>query len=264
MNTIVTTAGRPDEFSLKLAEETAKELGYLFVSRKKRSIARLQKEYESSVIVAGHERFELYRLGMDHPFFFHPNSAMFRFKRLLNGELDPLIEVAELKEGDTFLDCTLGLASDSLIASFAVGTAGKVLGLEKDVDIAFIVKEGLKKFPTNIIELEEVMNRIEVQEADAVAYLRSVPDNAWDIVYIDPMFTAPIEESTNFTRLREVGSNGELTQEWVDEAYRVAKRRVVIKDHFNSPVFKAFHFKQIIRPNTKFHFGYLEKRGIVR
>lgn len=260
MKTIVTTAGRPDVWSLKLAEEAAEKLGYPFIPRKKRSIARLQKEYHCGVIVAGHERFELHRPGMEKPFFFHPNSAMFRFKRLLKGESDPLIEVARLKEGDKFLDCTLGLASDSLIASFAVGASGKVLGLEQDADVAFIVKEGLKQFPTTVIELEEAMKRIQVQQADAIAYLSAVPDNTWDVVYIDPMFTAPIEESSNFTPLREVGVDRELTKKWVDEAYRVAKRRVVMKDHFNSPMFDAFHFKQIIRPNTKFHFGYLEKK----
>lgn len=259
MKTIVTTAGRPDEYSLKLAQEAAEKLGYPFISRKKRSVLRLQKDYQCAVIVAGHERFELYRLGMKQPFFFHPNSAMFRFKRLLKGESDPLIEVAELKEGDSFLDCTLGLASDSLIASFEVGASGKVLGLEQDPDVAFIVKEGLQKFPTNVIELEEAMKRIHVQQANAVSYLKEMADNSWDVVYIDPMFTAPIKESSNFTPLRDVGANGELTKGWVDESYRVAKRRVVIKDHFNSPMFEAFHFKQIIRPNTKFHYGYLEK-----
>lgn len=263
MKTIVTTAGRPDERSLKLAEEAAKELGYTFVPRKKRSVMRLQKEYQCSVMIAGHERFELYRPNMEKPFFFHPNSAMFRLKRLLKGETDPLIEVAALEEGDTFLDCTLGLASDSLIAAFAVGATGKVLGLEKDADVAFIVKEGLKNFPTTVIELEEVMARIHVAQADAVTYLSGLADDTWDVVYIDPMFTAAIEASSNFTPLREVGAGGALTKKWVDEAFRVAKRRVVIKDYFNSPMFEAFNFKQIIRPNTKFHFGYLEKKGAV-
>lgn len=259
MRTIVTTGGRPDEWSRTLAEKASEKLNYPFIERKKRSIARLQKDYEASVLVAGHERFELYRPSMEKPFFFHPNSAMFRVKRLLKGETDPLVEVATLKEGDTFLDCTLGLASDSLIAALKVGASGKVLGLEQDRDVAFIVKEGLKTFPTLVQELKDAMARIDVQNTNAVAYLKEVPDNHWDVVYIDPMFTAPIDESSNFTQLREVGAIGELTKEWVDEAYRVCRRRVVIKDHFNSPMFDEFHFKQIIRPNTKFHYGYLEK-----
>nr|WP_295971709.1 hypothetical protein [uncultured Bacillus sp.] len=42
--------------------------------------------------------------------FFHPNLAMVRAKRMLNGQVDPLITAAGLKEGMSFLDCTLGLA----------------------------------------------------------------------------------------------------------------------------------------------------------
>lgn len=259
MKTIMTTAGRPDEITIKLAVEAAEVLGYPFVERKKRSVARLHKEYQCAVIVSGHDRFELYHPGMEKPFFFHPNSAAFRLKRLVKGDQDPLIEVAKLKEGDSFLDCTLGLAADSIIASYAVGESGKVLGIEKESDVAFIVQEGLKKFETAFPELREAMNRVQVQQADAVAYLKDASYNQWDIVYIDPMFSAPIDESANFTPLREVGSNSQLTKEWVEEAYRVCKRSVIVKDHFNSPVFDAFHFKQVIRPNTKFHYGYLAK-----
>lgn len=259
MKTIVTTAGRPDEYSIKLAVEAAEILGYPFIERRKRSIARLQKDYHCAVIVSGHDRFELYRPGMEKPFFFHPNSAAFRLKRLTKGEQDPLIEVARLNEGDSFLDCTLGLAADSIIASYAVGESGKVLGIEKESDVAFLVQEGLKKFQTAFPELKEAMNRVQVQQADAVAYLKGVPNNQWDIVYIDPMFSTPVGESSNFTPLREVGANSQLTKEWIDEAYRVCKRYVIVKDHFSSPVFDAFHFKQVVRPNTKFHYGYLAK-----
>ena len=88
--------------------EAAEVLGYPVVERNKRSIARMQGIYNAAVLVAGMNRFELYRVGMDKPFFFHPNSAAFRLKRLLNGEMDPLVEAAQLQSGDTFLDCTLG------------------------------------------------------------------------------------------------------------------------------------------------------------
>ena len=125
MKTVITTAGRPDERSRNLAIEAAKVLGYDIIERNKRSIARIQQDYESAVLVAGSNRYDLYRIGMEQPFFFHPNSAAFRFKRMINGEIDPLIEVAQLKVGDDFLDCTLGLGSDSIIASFVVGRKRK-------------------------------------------------------------------------------------------------------------------------------------------
>ncbi|WP_245698334.1 class I SAM-dependent methyltransferase [Sporosarcina ureilytica] len=196
---------------------------------------------------------------MEKPFFFHPNSAAYRMKRLLKGDMDPLIGVSELKEGDSFLDCTLGLASDSIIASFTVGEKGRILGLEGDKDVAFIVEKGLKAFPTSLEEMQHAMQRIEVKQIDAISFLEYEQDCSWDIVYIDPMFSAPIDESSNFTPLRQVGLLGQLSEKWIEEAYRVCKRRVIIKDHFNSLVFEQFKFRQIVRPNTKFHFGYLSK-----
>ena len=39
----------------------------------------------ADVLVAGKNRYELYRIGMEEPFFFHPNSAAFRLKRLVKG-----------------------------------------------------------------------------------------------------------------------------------------------------------------------------------
>ncbi|MDS9471243.1 class I SAM-dependent methyltransferase [Sporosarcina pasteurii] len=232
---------------------------YKFVERNKRSIVRMQKDYNSAVLVAGHNRFELYRQEMKKPFFFHPNSAAYRMKRLLKGGTDPLIDVSELKEGDSFLDCTLGLASDSIIASFAVGENGRVLGLEGDKDIAFIVEKGLQTFPTSLEEMHDAMRRVVVKQINAISFLENEQDCSWDVVYIDPMFSAPIDESSNFTPLRQVGLLAQLSEKWIEEAYRVCKRRVIVKEHFNSPVFEQFKFQQIVRPNTKFHFGYLSK-----
>ena len=256
MKTVITTAGRPDAASLKLAAKAAGVLGYEIIERNKKSIARIQKEQNSAVLVSGANRYELFRIGMEKPFFFHPNSAAFRLKRMLNGETDPLIEAAQLGIGESFLDCTLGLASDSIIASYVTGDSGKVVGLEGDPDIAFIAKCGLHTFHSNSIELTKAMKHIEVVHTDAVDFLKNQPDNSWDIVYIDPMFSAPIEESSNFTPLRQVGLKTSLTQEWMEQAKRVCKRRVVVKDRFDSPVFDKYNLERQIRPNTKFHFGY--------
>ena len=123
---IITTGGRPDDSSRQLAAEAAIALGHPVVERKKRSVTRMQEQYAADVLVAGKNRYELYRRGMQEPFFFHPNSAAFRLKRLVKGETDPMIEAAQLRLGDSFLDCTLGLASDSIVAASSVGETGKV------------------------------------------------------------------------------------------------------------------------------------------
>lgn len=259
MSTVVTTGGRPDESSVQLANDAAHELGYEFVERNKRSVVRLQKEYNANCLVAGKNRYELYRIGMDKPFFFHPNSAAFRLKRLVNGESDPLIEAAQLGIEDTFLDCTLGLASDSIIASFICGKRGRVVGIEGDVDVAFITSRGLRSFPSESKTLLDAMARVEVVTSDAVSHLRKQPDASWDVVYMDPMFNVPIAESSNFTPLRQVGVHSSLSKEWFEQALRVCRRRVIVKDRFDSPVFERFGLSRNVRPNTKFHFGFIQK-----
>jgi 16S rRNA (guanine1516-N2)-methyltransferase len=256
---IITTGGRPDDSSCQLAAEAAIALGHPVVERKKRSVARMQEQYAADVLVSGKNRYELYRRGMQEPFFFHPNSAAFRLKRLVKGETDPMIEAAQLRLGDSFLDCTLGLASDSIVAASKVGETGKVLGVEADEAVAFITGRGLRSFPTHSEQLVDAMNRIEVVSSVADTFLRSQPDASWEIVYIDPMFHQPIEESSNFTPLRQAGVHSLLTEEWMQQALRVCRRRVVVKDRFDSPVFERFNMERRLRPNTKFHFGYITK-----
>ncbi|MFZ7943124.1 hypothetical protein ACO1D1_05675, partial [Neobacillus sp. 19] len=74
----------------------------------------MQLKANSDCLVVGKDRVELFEKGSTLPFFFHPNSAMFRIKRLLSGENDPFADAAQLTEGMTILDCTLGLASDAV------------------------------------------------------------------------------------------------------------------------------------------------------
>ena len=171
----------------------------------------MQQEYNADVLVAGKDRFELFREGMEQPLFFHPNSAAFRLKRLEKGETDPLIEASGISKGDTFLDCTLGLAADSIVASYIIGESGKCLGLEADPTVAFLTKTGLRKFPATSEALTTSMQRIEVLRTEAIEFLVNQPGNSWDVVYIDPMFHAPIEESTNFKPLRQAGVHAALT-----------------------------------------------------
>lgn len=257
--TVVTTAGRPDEMSERLAKEACEALDLDFVPRKKRSVAKMGKEYDAHVIVAGKDRYEYYPKGAPAPFFFHPNSAAFRLKRLDRGEIDPMVVACELTQGDSFLDCTLGIGSDSLVAAFVAGQSGKVVGVEANPNVAFIVEKGMQTYDTTELPLTACMRHIKVICSEAVTYLKALPDHSFDVVYMDPMFEETIEESNNFEALREAGEHLALTKEWVEEAVRVAKRRVVLKAHFRSEWFDKFGFQRDIRPTSKFHYGYIDK-----
>ena len=256
---IVTTAGRPDEQSVAFAMHACNELGAQFVERKKRSVAKLQREYEADVVVAGKSRYEYFAFGMTEPFFYHPNAAAFRLKRLAKGEIDPMIEICQLRAGESFLDCTLGLGADSLVAQYIVGTSGRVVGVEADPVVAFIVREGMQSYELSELPIAHGMRHIEVVTSEALSYLKTLPDHSFDIVFMDPMFDEVIEESSNFTALREAGAHITLSAEWVQEAKRVAKRGVVLKAHFRSPSFDAFGFTREVRTTSKFHYGFLPK-----
>ncbi|MEG0261316.1 MAG: class I SAM-dependent methyltransferase [Lysinibacillus sp.] len=258
ISTIVTTAGRPDDLSMSLAAFACEKLNASFEPRKKRSVRKMAEALQAHVIVAGKNRFEYYPYGENEPFFFHPNSAAFRLKRVARGEQEPFLLATSLQEGDSFLDCTLGLAGDAMLAAYVVGETGRVVGLEANRHVAFIVEQGMKTYDTTELPLTACMRQIEVVQKEAVTYLKSLSDNAFDVVYMDPMFEEVIEESTNFEALRAAGEHLSLTEEWLEEAKRVAKKRVVLKAHFRSAWFEKYGFTQLERMTAKFHFGVLE------
>ncbi|PKU51257.1 MULTISPECIES: class I SAM-dependent methyltransferase [Lysinibacillus] len=258
LKTIVTTAGRPDEVSMALAAFACQILGATFEPRKKRSVRKISQELQAHVVVAGKNRYEYYAYEAQEPFFFHPNSAAFRLKRVARGEAEPFLEAAQLQQGDSVLDCTLGLAADAMLAAYIVGETGRVVGLEANPNVAFIVSRGTQTYDTSELPLTACMRRIEVVQAEAIAYLKTLPDKDFDVVYMDPMFEEVIEEANNFQALRLAGEHVTLTDEWVYEAKRVAKKRVVLKAHFRSEWFAQYGFQQLTRVTAKFHYGVLE------
>lgn len=95
------------------------------------------------------------------------------------------MEAAQLQLGDSVLDCTLGLAADAMLAAYTVGEAGRVVGLEANPNVAFIVRQGMQAYDTSELPLTACMRHIEVIQSEAVRYLKTLPDNAFDVVYMD-------------------------------------------------------------------------------
>ncbi len=256
---IVTTAGRTNENMIRYSKEIAARLNCEWHARRDDSVSDLHTRFHDDVLVAGKNRLEIYPYGAEESFFFHPNSSMFRVKRLMRGEHDPFIEATGLQQGMTFLDCTLGMASDSIVASFVVGKTGSVTGIEGNPFMAFLVSTGLRQWDAEVLEFNEAMRRIQVLHSDHLAYLQSCPDHSVDVVYLDPMFDESILESDGIRGLKHFALYDDITEETVAEAIRVAKQRVVLKDHFRSPRFQKYGFHQLIRRSAKFHYGFIEK-----
>lgn len=252
---IVTTAGRTDERMIHEAKKIANDLNIRYVHRKKQSIASIQALWNEDCIVVGKERLELYPLGESKPFFFHPNSSMFRIKRLMKGQHDPFIASSGLSKGMSLLDCTLGLASDSIVGSFIVGQEGNVVGVEGNPYLAYLVKKGLASWDSNIEAMDHAMKRIEVVTMRSIEYLSTLADNSFDCIYFDPMFEEHILESDGIEALTRFALYEDLTEALFMEAKRVTCKRVVLKDHFRSKRFERFGFQVHIRESAKFHYG---------
>jgi len=255
---IVTTAGRTNENMIKLANKVAKDLLINFVERRKRSIDEIQAIVNEDVLVVGKNRLEIYPLHSNEPIFFHPNSSMFRIKRIMCGEIDPFIQTCGLLKGSSILDCTLGLGSDSITASYWVGQTGRVVGVEGNQYIAYLVRRGLKTWKSDDQDINQAMERIEVIHSDYLSFLQGCPTDGYDVVYFDPMFEESIDESDGISGIKQLALRSPLDIEVIEEAKRVAKYRVVMKDHWKSERFAQFGFSVIVRKTSKFHFGFIE------
>ncbi|WP_027417131.1 class I SAM-dependent methyltransferase [Aneurinibacillus terranovensis] len=257
---LITTIYEPGEDLIKRALDLAAEFGGEYVPRQKLSIVRLH-ERDNEVVVVTKEGVKAYRKGIALPFFFHPDMAMLRIKRLRSGDTDVMVTICNLHEGSRFLDCTLGLASDALVASYAVGQKGRVVGIESEPILFRVVAEGLKRYRTNVSELKEAMSRIEVIHCDHLTFLRKCKDNSFDVVYFDPMFFAPIHASVGLEPLRPFANNARLAEEAVAEAKRVAAQRVVMKNHTQSEDFARLGFERAAKLERSFTYGVIVTGG---
>lgn len=252
---IVTTGGRYNEHTLQKAKGIAMRYDLDFIMRKKRSVKEIKERYNDDVLVVGNDEMSITPLSGTNTVKYHPNFSMVRSKRLLNNENDALVDAAELKSGMSFLDCTMGLAADSVIASLAVGNAGQVTALERSFILYLLVKEGLASYDTNIKMINDAMKSIEIVNQNHTDYLKKLPDNSFDIVYFDPMFDEEIIDSQSLRLITEVTHTETLSQTAIDEAKRVAAKKVVLKDHFRSSRFEQFGFEQQVRKTSKVHYG---------
>lgn len=241
-NTIVTTARKTSDEMKILAENTARKLNLKFVERKDFSADALKKIYGAENILIA-KKNSLNLLTEEGELFFHPNTAHLRIKNLRQGLGDRLITAGKISNGMKILDCTLGLGSDAIVESFAVGESGKVTALEINPVIAEIVRHGMKNFSDDNEHILKAMRRVEILTTDYLNFLKSAENNSFDVVYFDPMFRHALKKSSGINPIRPVADNRALTVEAVQEACRVAKNFVVMKENSKSHEFERLSFE---------------------
>ncbi|MEW9698862.1 class I SAM-dependent methyltransferase [Paenibacillus sp. SI8] len=252
---LVTTSYAPSKELLEKASRLAAAYGGRLVPRRKTSLEQIRKSYkDDSLLLVTKEEIRYYE-GDAPAHFFHPSMALVRIKRLLKGETDLLLEASGAAHGDTVIDCTAGLASDAIVFAFAVGAAGRVTALESETIPAMLVHEGLAVYESEVADLNAAMRRIELKKTDHLLYLQQLQSQSVDIVYFDPMFRSPIEESQAISPLRQQANGEAVSMAAVTEARRVARKSIVLKEHRDSKEFNRLGFDSILRSTTKTTYG---------
>lgn len=256
---IVTTTAKPSQRALEQAERLAGELASPLRSRGNLTVNKLLTlTQDKRLLVVTEEEVRYYDGQAETPLYFHPSMAFVRVKRLRRGETDPLIQLSGCEAGDLIVDCTAGLASDSLVFSYAAGPTGRVSALESEPVLCALVREGLAGYQTNLEDVNEAMRRIEMINVHHLVYLTNLPDKSVDIVYFDPMFRKPIHESSSMEPLRAVANMDALSIETIEQAKRVARKCVVLKEHQASEEFARLGFERRHVNTSKIAYGVIQ------
>lgn len=218
----VTTSKDADEGAQHRARELASRLGVPLLPRPGGPLsAVIGKTVEALLVV---ERRGVVLRDTAGAVRWTPGMARLRAHALDLGLPDTLTAVAGFREGESVLDCTLGLAQDALVAARAVGPSGRVVALEASALIYALVSQGLRDHPPGPRSCA-----IDPVRADAGEFLRAAANDSFDCVLYDPMFGRPIKSQPAFEVLRRYADHSPLTPDILREAVRVARRVVVVK-----------------------------------
>lgn len=261
MDTVVTTVRNYSSREQQLGLEFATALKTAFVVRNNDSLESIMQKYKArTILVVTKKGPVVYTPGGE--FFFHLSMAELRIKNLKNGKHDHMVDAMALTPGMSVLDCTLGLATDAVVASFTVGDAGKVVGLESSPLVALIARYGLTYYNGAGEELNSALRRIMVQEVDYHQFISSLPDRSFDVVYFDPMFRYPVKNSSNMKPLRFLADDRPLHPGIIKDACRIARQRVVVKELRGSSEFKRLGLTTVFGGKySSISYGVVETGG---
>lgn len=222
---IVTTSRKPSQENIEKASATARAFGLNYVPRRNQDLASLISD-QRPVLVFKASSLSCYTTAGE--LFFHPNMAAVRIRSLRDGGEDKMLTVCGLAPGSSFLDCTAGLCSDSLVARYRVGEQGTVLALESSLPIYLVMHHGLRNIKLPVFQ--KLAAGIRLLHGDYRSILPGLAPRSFDVVYFDPMFHAPVLSASSLQPLRPLACNQPVTPEDITMATRVAKKLVVLKE----------------------------------
>lgn len=243
-------------FGKREAMEMASLLEIPFVERHKKSIAALCEEHHTEACLVWTKRGPVLSTPNGKEHYFHLSMAQLRLLRLQRGETDHLLEAVG---GDTIsvVDATCGFGSDSIILSYGLGIP--VLALEGFSPLAYITNYGFRHFVHECKEVTEALRRIQLGAVSYESYLQYATSNSVDVIYFDTMFEEPVLESSQFDPVRNLLIDRPLSEDVLEEAKRVARKRVIIKERKGAALFEWLGITTIVGGKySRIAYGVLE------
>ncbi len=259
---VVTSSRNPDAHWRTDAPAWAERLGTRAVPRRDRSLATLAADEQVGgvLVIARQQQPVYYEPARGVEYSFHPSMAKTRIHNLTVGRGDPMVTAMKLGPGDDVLDCTLGRGSDAIVASWIVGEAGQVVGTERVVVLAALAAHGLATYEIRPHDVAAAMRRIEVHRADYHDVLSESADGSFDVVYFDPIFAQPLEASPAMVPLRALADDQPVDVGALEQARRVARRAVVVKQRRGSNYWQGLPFavEIVAGGNSRIEYGVIK------
>jgi len=256
MELLITTGMNPPRDWEDKALKLSKSLRIPYIPRSKNTIYKLCQFYNLEAALVITNNITYVQEGIEYKF--HPNMAKVRIKNILNGQIDRWINLCQITAGDSFLDCTCGLGSDSIVASHIIGANGRIKAIESSKVIYTMVSHGFNNYKTGALYLQEAMERIELVQGNYLDILKKEIDNSFDVVYFDPMFSHTHKTSNGLDLIRNLGDYSSLTLQGIEEALKVCKKKVVVKDGTRGALLKSLNIPIASRSNLNYGILYKE------
>lgn len=127
----------------------------------------------------------------------------------------------------SIVDATLGLANDAV--HLAALTGAGVRGIEKSPWLYALLEEGLPRIARGREPWADAAGRVGAEHGDSADVLAASADDSVDVVVIDPMMSRAKKNAPSFDLLRDFAEMSRASPRLLREAWRVCRRRVVLK-----------------------------------
>ncbi|MCL1951003.1 MAG: class I SAM-dependent methyltransferase [Turicibacter sp.] len=256
---LITTSLDEAPLLVDQAKSLATAMNIDYTPRNRRTIGALLKTASPHLFVVNAHRGLNYYNGDEHGVFFHPNMAFLRIKQLERGQKDSFVTACGLEAGMRVFDATIGLASDALVAAYAIGPTGRVFGAERSRPVYWLTTQGLKTYSQSHPDWSGLIGRIQVENKNNLELLKTLPDNSMDVVYFDFMFEKNVSTSHGIQVIHSIAAKDLITPEHVAQAKRVARIRVVAKSGYSGNSLEELGFSVLKKHKRRnFYFGIIE------